>query len=71
MTDIPKHIEERKQFFLQLFEQYSLENNDSKETIVDDSKEWFIGNSDIIEVDFDELLKEVFKTKAHMTHKKK
>lgn len=71
MTDIPKHNEERKQFFLQLFEQYSLENNDSKETIVDDSKEWFIGNSDIIEVDFDELLKEVSKTKAHMTHKKK
>ena len=69
MTDIPKHIEERKQSFLQVFEQYSLENIDNKDTTVDESKEWFIGNSDIIEVDFDELLKEVFKTKAHMTHK--
>lgn len=69
MTDIPKHIEERKQSFLQLFEQYSLENIDNKDTTVDESKVWFIGNSDIIEVDFDELLKEVFKTKAHMTHK--
>lgn len=65
MTDIPKHIEERMQYCLQLFEQYSLENNDCKETTVNDSKEWFIGNSDIIEIDFDELLKEVFKTNAH------
>ena len=34
MADIPKQIEEKKQFFLKLFEHYSLKNDGCEETNV-------------------------------------